>query len=86
VVKDRPSHVADPVDRVAGAEEVRVQRVGRTVLGDGAARGDQGLGGEDTGDDGGPRAAAEDVHLDPLEIQQIEKGLQFFVYLETVPG
>jgi hypothetical protein len=78
--------VADPVDRVddgcagiAGAQEVRVERVRGPVLGDRAPGGDERLGrdlpAEDPGDDGGPGPATEDVLLDLLQVEQIEEVL-----------
>ncbi|CAM5487929.1 hypothetical protein SVIOM74S_05735 [Streptomyces violarus] len=78
--------VADPVDGVddgragiAGAQEVRVERVRGPVLGDRAPGGDERLGrdlpAEDAGDDGGPGPATEDVLLDLLQVEQIEEVL-----------
>lgn len=78
--------VADAVDAVddrragvAGAQEIRVQRVGGAVGGDRAPRRDQRLCGdlaaEDAGDDGGAGLPAVDVLLDPLEVEQIEEVL-----------
>jgi hypothetical protein len=53
--------------------------VGVPVRGDRTPGGDQRLGrdlaAEDAGDDGGPGAAAEDVLLDLLEVEQIEEIL-----------
>lgn len=79
--------VADAVDRVddrragvPGAQEVRVQGVREAVLGHGPARRHQRLGGhlaaEDAGDDGGAGLPPEDVPLDPLQVEQIEQGIQ----------
>lgn len=57
-----------------------MQGVGVASFGDRAPRRDQRLCGdlapEDAGDDGGAAGAAEDVLLDPLEVEQVEQGLQ----------
>lgn len=87
--------VADAVDGVddrragvAGPQEVRVQGVRVPVLGDRAAGGDQRLRGdlpaEDPGDDGGPGVAAEDVPLDPLEVEQIEQRLKCLTHMSVL--
>ena len=61
-----------------------MQGVREPVGRDRAARGDQGLGrdlaAEDARDDGGPGPAAEDVLLDPLEVEQIEQVLECLVH------
>ncbi|GHJ18887.1 hypothetical protein TPA0909_05010 [Streptomyces albus] len=88
VVKERPSRIGPPVDdvrpRVAGTQEVRVQGVRQPPLGNGTAGGDQrlgrGPGPRRPGDEGGPAAAAEDVLLDPLQVEQIEQGRQFVTH------
>jgi hypothetical protein len=62
--------------------------VGRTVLGDGPAGGDQRLGrdlpAEDARDDRGPGPAAEDVLLEPLEIEQLEEDLECLAHGDSV--
>ena len=76
--------VADAVDRVddrragsPGRRKYACRECGGRSVGDRAARGDQGLRGdlaaEDPRDDGGAAAAAEDVLLDLLQVEQIEQ-------------
>ena len=92
---ERPA-VADPVDlvedrdlRVARAQEVRVQRMDPPVL-DGAARRDQGLGGHLAPED--PLAllvglrAPEDVHLNGLEVEQVDEELEGRAHRPMIAG
>src|SRR5690606_41308780 len=70
-----PVHEVDDGDlQVAGEDEVAVQRVGDAILLDRASRGDERLG-EDLPPEDAARAdvsvaAAIDVHLDGLQIQE----------------
>src|SRR5690606_18612112 len=83
--------VADPFDvvddrpgRVAGADEVGVQRVDVLAGRHGAPGGDEGLGGdlpaEDALDPLLRAAAAEHVLLDLLQVEQVEHFLQGLVH------
>jgi len=78
-VPDAVHGVDDGHGGITGPDEVRVQRVHRPLGRDGPARGDQRLPGHLAAEHtlGGlvGTAAAEDVHLDLLQVEQIEQAL-----------
>ena len=65
-----------------------MQRVGGPLVGDGPARGDQrlrrDLPAEDPGHHRAAARAPEDVLLDPLQVEQIEQGIECCAHEENV--
>lgn len=86
-VPDAVYLVEDRVVRVARAEEVGVQGVDAATL-DRAPRGDEGLRGDLAAEDAPPRLveadAPEDVHLDLLEVEQVNEARPVIAHGQTV--